>query len=87
MPSSLCIASGLPTTTALRRVDGLIESGLIQRAPDPVDHRLTLLQIAAGTVLGYALYAVLGVSVGALVRSQVAAVLCALFTLRRLGSG
>jgi hypothetical protein len=38
----------------------------------------TLLQIAAGTVLGYALYAVLGVSVGALVRSQVAAVLCAL---------
>jgi len=45
--SSLCIASGLPTTTALRRVDGLIESGLIQRAPDPVDHRRTLLQIAA----------------------------------------
>ena len=38
----------------------------------------TVLQISGGALLGYALYAVVGVSVGALVRSQVAAILGAL---------
>jgi ABC-2 type transport system permease protein len=38
----------------------------------------TVVQISGGTLLGYALYAVVGVSVGALVRSQIAAILGAL---------
>jgi CheY-like chemotaxis protein len=37
--TSLCIASGVPTTTALRRIEELQEAGLVQRAPDPADRR------------------------------------------------
>lgn len=40
--TSLCIASGAPTTTALRRIDALIGSGLIRRVPDKTDGRRTL---------------------------------------------
>lgn len=40
--TSLCIASGAPTTTALRRIDALISSGLIRRIPDRTDGRRTL---------------------------------------------
>lgn len=36
---------------------------------------VTVVQICGGTLLGYALFAVVGVSVGALVRSQVAAII------------
>jgi DNA-binding MarR family transcriptional regulator len=37
--TSLCQASGVPTTTALRHVDRLDELGLIDRTADPSDKR------------------------------------------------
>lgn len=37
--SSLCIASGVPQTTALRRIEDLIGAGLISRQDDPTDRR------------------------------------------------
>jgi len=37
--SSLCIASGAPHTTALRYIDTLRTSGLVDRVPDPMDAR------------------------------------------------
>lgn len=47
--TSLCIASGAPTTTALRRIDELMEAGLIDRRPDPSDRRRIIVEL---TVLG-----------------------------------
>lgn len=43
--TSLCIASGAPTTTALRRIDDLKDAGLIDRIPDPRDKRRILVQL------------------------------------------
>lgn len=43
--TSLCIASGAPTTTALRRIDDLKDAGLIDRTPDPRDKRRILVQL------------------------------------------
>ncbi|MFG1190381.1 response regulator [Xanthobacter flavus] len=40
--TSLCIASGAPTTTALRRIDELEEVGLVKRVPDARDRRRIL---------------------------------------------
>ncbi|MDI4656004.1 response regulator [Xanthobacter autotrophicus] len=37
--SSLCIASGAPATTALRRIDDLEAAGLVTRTPDARDRR------------------------------------------------
>lgn len=37
--SSLCVASGVPATTALRRIDDLVEYGLAKRLKDPSDGR------------------------------------------------
>lgn len=37
--SSLCIASGVPQTTALRRIEDLIAAGLVSREDDPTDRR------------------------------------------------
>ncbi|MFG1479115.1 response regulator [Xanthobacter sp. V4C-4] len=37
--TSLCIASGAPTTTALRRIDDLRAAGLVDKVPDPHDKR------------------------------------------------
>lgn len=42
---SLCLASGAPTTTALRRIDDLQKDGLLERVPDPVDRRRILVQM------------------------------------------
>jgi len=39
--SKLCLASGVPPTTALRWVDKLQESGLVTRKEDPFDARRT----------------------------------------------
>lgn len=43
--SSACVAAGVPATTALRWVDHLAKSGLIQRLPDPTDRRRVLLEL------------------------------------------
>jgi DNA-binding MarR family transcriptional regulator len=37
--SKLCIAAGIPTTTALRWLEKLHKEGLIEREPDPLDAR------------------------------------------------
>ncbi|MBS7538419.1 response regulator [Ancylobacter lacus] len=43
--TSLCIASGAPTTTALRRIDDLRDAGLLDRTPDPTDRRRIIVQL------------------------------------------
>ncbi|MCW5714453.1 MAG: response regulator [Bauldia sp.] len=43
--SSACSASGVPTTTALRRIADLEEAGLIQREASSTDRRLSLLSL------------------------------------------
>ena len=42
--TSLCIASGGPTTTALRQIAHMEEKGLVQRQPDRRDHRRTFVE-------------------------------------------
>lgn len=42
--SDLCLASGASATTALRRLSTLLELGLIERLPDPVDRRRVLVK-------------------------------------------
>ncbi|WP_162232724.1 winged helix DNA-binding protein [Sphingomonas sanxanigenens] len=37
--SSLCYASGVPNSTALRHIEHLDQLGLVERTPDPEDHR------------------------------------------------
>ncbi|MCK0207890.1 response regulator [Starkeya koreensis] len=43
--TSLCIASGAPTTTALRRIEELREAGFIERRPDPDDRRRIIVEL------------------------------------------
>ena len=47
--SSLCIASGVPMSTAMRWINDMIEAGLINRWVDPVDGRRNLMQISPAT--------------------------------------
>lgn len=44
--SSLCIAAGVPTTTALRWIRELTERGLFVRVPDPQDGRGVLIELS-----------------------------------------
>ncbi len=57
----------------------MVSAGLAAGLPSLKRHAAvgaaTVWQISAGTLLGYALFAVLGVCVGALVRNQIAAIL------------
>lgn len=43
--TSLCLASGAPTTTALRRIDDLQEAGLVERFPDASDRRRIIVRL------------------------------------------
>jgi len=43
--TSLCIASGAPTTTALRRIDDLEAAGLVTRVPDACDRRRIIVHL------------------------------------------
>ena len=43
--TSLCIGSGAPTTTALRRIDDLEAAGLLERVPDACDRRRILVRL------------------------------------------
>jgi hypothetical protein len=44
--TSACIASGVPTTTALRWIALLVSRGLVCRAPDARDHRRSHLYLS-----------------------------------------
>jgi len=43
--TSLCVASGVPTTTALRRIDDLQAAGLVDRSADTLDRRRILVKL------------------------------------------
>ena len=47
--SSLCIASGVPMSTAMRWINDMIEAGLIDRWIDPTDGRRNLMRISPAT--------------------------------------
>ena len=47
--SSLCIASGVPMSTAMRWINEMIEAGLIDRWIDPTDGRRNLMQVSPNT--------------------------------------
>ena len=66
--TSLCIASGVPPTTALRWIGQMTEAGLLQRIEDETDRRrafITLTDKAADAMSSY--FAELGVGAGKLV--------------------
>jgi DNA-binding MarR family transcriptional regulator len=46
MISALCIASGVPQTTALRYIYRLAEMGLVEITDHPTDHRRTMVRLA-----------------------------------------
>jgi len=45
--SSLCIASRVPATTALRRIGDLVKTGLVTRIKDPRDGRRVFVELTA----------------------------------------
>lgn len=47
--SSVCIASGVPMSTAMRWISEMVDAGLIDRWIDPTDGRRNLVQIAPAT--------------------------------------
>ena len=54
--TSLCIASGVPPSTALRWIGQLIDAGLLQRVDDETDRRrafIALTEKAADAMAGY----------------------------------
>ncbi|MDP5103820.1 MAG: winged helix DNA-binding protein [Erythrobacter sp.] len=54
--TSLCIAAGVPATTALRWLTQMVESGIFQRVPDPADRRrafIALTDKAVAAMAGY----------------------------------
>ena len=54
--TSLCIAAGVPATTALRWLTQMVESGIFMRVPDPADKRrafIALSEKALGAMAGY----------------------------------
>jgi DNA-binding MarR family transcriptional regulator len=54
--TSLCIAAGVPATTALRWLTQMVETGIFIRVPDPADRRrafIALSEKAIGAMAGY----------------------------------
>ena len=43
--SNACVAAGVPATTALRLINGLVAAGLVRRLPDPKDGRRVLVEL------------------------------------------
>jgi CheY-like chemotaxis protein/DNA-binding MarR family transcriptional regulator len=54
--TSLALASSSPMTTALRRIEDLIQGGLIVRVPDPADRRRTYLELTPAGVMRMKLF-------------------------------
>jgi FixJ family two-component response regulator/DNA-binding MarR family transcriptional regulator len=48
--SSLCIASGVPQTTGLRRIEDLMSAGLLVRREDPKDRRRVFVELSDDAV-------------------------------------
>lgn len=44
--TSLCIAAGVPATTALRWLTQMVESGIFLRVPDPIDRRRAFIALS-----------------------------------------
>lgn len=44
--SSLCVAANVPTTTALRYITSMTESGLLRRRSDPTDGRRVFVELS-----------------------------------------
>ncbi|MDP2131047.1 MAG: MarR family transcriptional regulator [Erythrobacter sp.] len=44
--TSLCIAAGVPATTALRWLTQMVESGIFRRVPDPIDKRRAFIALS-----------------------------------------
>lgn len=45
--TSLCLASHVPSSTALRHIDRLIEADLVERCADPADGRRVFVELTA----------------------------------------
>lgn len=54
--SSLCIASNVPSTTALRWINALEAEGLIERNPDPLDGRRFFISLTQSAIHSFAEY-------------------------------
>ena len=54
--TSLCIAAGVPATTALRWVAQMVDSGLLLRIPDPADRRRAHIALADSTAVAMSRY-------------------------------
>jgi DNA-binding MarR family transcriptional regulator len=46
--SSLCIAASVPTTTAVRCINAMIDQGVLARSRDPNDARRVLIELTEG---------------------------------------
>jgi DNA-binding MarR family transcriptional regulator len=44
--SGACVSAGVPPTTALRWVQRLIETGMVEKEPHPTDHRVSWLTLS-----------------------------------------
>jgi DNA-binding MarR family transcriptional regulator len=54
--TSLCIAAGVPATTALRWLTQMVESGIFVRVPDPVDRRRAFIALSQKGLAGMSGY-------------------------------
>lgn len=54
--TSLCIASGVPATTALRWIKQLVESGVFERIADPSDRRRAFIALSQSSLEAMARY-------------------------------
>ena len=54
--TSLCIAAGVPATTALRWISQMVDSGLLMRIPDPHDRRRAHIALSDATADAMANY-------------------------------
>jgi DNA-binding MarR family transcriptional regulator len=54
--TSLCIAAGVPATTALRWLTQMVESGIFVRLPDPADKRRAFIAMSDGALAAMAKY-------------------------------
>ena len=54
--TSLCIAAGVPATTALRWLTQMVETGIFVRVPDPADRRRAFIALSDKAIAAMAGY-------------------------------